>query len=92
MMTVIIDDHLNGKTERRRTIGSMESQVSQTEDQNVSRVPSEHNTALLLQIEQVGKNIFEAAFIKRQAPFRKPTWWKKADFELINPLRCSPVT
>ena len=63
MMTVIIDDHLNRKTERRRTVGSMEGQVSQTEDQNVSRVPSEHNTALLLQIERVGKNIFEAAFI-----------------------------
>ena len=76
MMTMIIDDHLNGKTKRRRTIGSMESQVSQTEDQNVSRVSPEHNTALLLQIERVGRNIFEAAFIKRQALIRKPTWWK----------------
>ena len=54
MMTMIIDDHLNGKTKRRRTIGSMESQVSQTEDQNVSRVPPEHNTTLLLQIEEMG--------------------------------------
>ena len=62
MMTVIIGDHLNGKTERRRTVGSMESQVGQTEDQNVSRVSPEHNTTLLLQFERVGTNIFDASF------------------------------
>ena len=62
MMAMIIDDHLNRKTERRRTIGSMESQVGQTEDQNVSRVSPEHNTTLLLQIERVGTNIFDASF------------------------------
>ena len=55
MRIMIIDDHLNRKTERRRTVGSMESKVSQTEDQNVSRVSPEHNTALLLQIEELGK-------------------------------------
>ena len=55
MMAMIIGDHLNGKTERRRTVVSMESQVGQTEDQNVSRVSPEHNTTLLLQIERVGK-------------------------------------
>ena len=50
MRIMIIDDHLNRKTERRRTVGSMESKVSQTEDQNVSRVSPEHNTTLLLQL------------------------------------------
>ena len=54
MITVIIEDHLNRKTKRRRTVGSMESQVGQTEDQNISRVSPEHNTTLLLQIEEMG--------------------------------------
>ena len=70
MMAMVIGDHLNGKTERRRTVVSMESQVGQTEDQNVSRVSPEHNTTLLLQIEKMGKYIFDAAFIKRQALIR----------------------
>ena len=49
--------------------------MSQTEDQNVSRVPPEHNTTLLLQIEEMRKkNIFEVAFIFQEISTDQKTY------------------